>query len=775
MFRWTRLATLAAVAAVLAMATGVAGATSKPGSAAAAGSQMPSAGKITTAAAHRAALLNAANLRTRAGAARYLRAIGVNPHHFVIQRGIRNYAGAKCPGAGWSCTSTAHPVIQIASAGGFNTFQCTTASCAVVQVSAPTAKPNPNPGTAVCIKTTGLTQSCSINQTSATANNVAIVVEGQVAGAKMSGLTQTASYSAQITQTATGDSTIHNGNTACVLQSINIDGSTQAKRGTPVLVTLNGQQSASISQNSLYGNNVVKNATPAGACDADGTQLTQSQTLSSSASGTGRVEQDQNANATAPNVQLDIKQNKNQTTPADSAGENHVKFSQTSNLSAVAGTTASGSVIQKQGTDAGGIQATVNQFANGVSTSDAVQTEVQCEQAQIGPVPPSSSCTTGPSPSYDLTQEQHGPLRKGPCPPSCSTQAGNSGDTFVVTQTSTQDNNTGDGQTNTLVGDYTTSGTCATLADCHVTQTTDVNGESSTNTQTGSSVNTQTTCSGSDCTSSGGQTGVVSVSPTGISASNTDVGEFGYGGMRGGGTGSITVSGIAAPVLGAFLYWNGPTNSSDPAANAAVTFNGTAVTGTNIGFASSNCWNAFANSQSYRADVTPLVSDDGTYSLSNFVKPDADINGVSLIVFYNDANSLNDRNVVLWNGNDSNVVSTFDPADWDETISGVQYPGSGAASLDLVVSDGQTFADGALVLNGTELVPAGNIFQGDSTPAGPFNSNGDLWDVKSFNIPSSFLQTGSNTLNLTSPASADCLSLVVAAANTPAAAPVIPR
>jgi len=93
MFRWTRIATLAAVAAVLAIATGVAGATSNPGSVPAGGSQMASAGKITTAAARRAALLEAANLRTRAGAARYLRAIGVNPHHFVIQRGIRNYAG----------------------------------------------------------------------------------------------------------------------------------------------------------------------------------------------------------------------------------------------------------------------------------------------------------------------------------------------------------------------------------------------------------------------------------------------------------------------------------------------------------------------------------------------------------------------------------------------------------------------------------------------------------------------------------------------------------
>src|SRR2546421_324293 len=195
MFGWTRIVMLAAVAAAVAMATGVAGATSKPGSAPAGGSHMASAGKISTAAAGRAALLKAANLRTRAGAARYLRAIGVNPHHFVIQRGIRNYAGARCPGAAWSCTSTTHPVIQIASAGGSNTY------------------------------------------------------------------------------------------TACVLQNSNVDGSPTAKKGATVNVTLNAHQSVSIQQDSAAGGNTVKGARLSDDCDATGSALTQTQTLSSSATG----------------------------------------------------------------------------------------------------------------------------------------------------------------------------------------------------------------------------------------------------------------------------------------------------------------------------------------------------------------------------------------------------------------------------------------------------------------------------------------------------------
>jgi hypothetical protein len=498
MFGWTRIVTFAAVAAALAIATGVAGATSKPGSVPAAGSHMTSAGKTSTAAAGRAALLRAANLRTRAGAARYLRAIGVNPHHFVIQRGIRNYAGANCPGKGWSCTSTAHPVIQVASAGGSNTFQCATASCAVVQVSTAPSKPGPSPNTATCIKTTGLTQSCSINQSSATADNTAIVVEGQVAGAKMSGLTQTASYSAQITQRATGTA---NKNKACVLQTVNIDGSNGiTKRGTPVAVTLNAHQSVSITQDSTHGGNTVQNATATGACDTSPTSLlTQSQTLTSNATGSGSVMQSENATDGGPNVSLDIAQNQSPGFLGNISvsGVNRAGFSQTNALTAVA-LTAAGPVSQTQSSPNGGLLATVNQFshdASNISTIEAVQNETQCEHAQL-PGPPSCSLTTPMSApaAYIPVQVQYGPLRKGD---GTSTQGDNPGDTFTVSQSSTQNrDNEGQGdQQNTVQAD------CSTSGNCHVEQTTTVDGQPpTTNIQNGQNVDTSTTCTGSSCT-----------------------------------------------------------------------------------------------------------------------------------------------------------------------------------------------------------------------------------------------------------------------------------
>jgi len=495
MFGWTRIVTFAAVAAALAIATGVAGATSKPGSVPAAGSHMTSAGKTSTAAAGRAALLKAANLRTRAGAARYLRAIGLNPHHFVIQRGIRNYAGANCPGKGWSCTSTAHPVIQIASAGGMNTFQCATASCAVVQATAPTANTKNN---ATCIKTTGLTSSCSISQTTG-ATNQAIVVQ---TSSKMSGLTQTASYNAQITQLASGSNT----NTACVYQNVNIDGSNGiAKKGSPFNVTLNAHQSISIIQNAAAGANTVENATLTGTTgNCDSSPLTQTQILTSGVTGSGSITQNENATDNGPNMILDIDQNQ-AAGSANATGPNTSAFTQTNTLTAIASTTPTGPVSQTQSSPNGGLLATVNQFSHGVSTSVATQTETQCEHAQTSGVVNTANCVTTAPQVNPLLQVQYGPLRKGAGP---STQGDNSGDTFTVTQSSTQKNDTGSNQTNTVQGDCTTTGNCT------VNQSTNENGTTTSNTQSGPSINATINCtSATSCTTTTGfATGDVFVS-----------------------------------------------------------------------------------------------------------------------------------------------------------------------------------------------------------------------------------------------------------------------
>jgi hypothetical protein len=704
------------------------------------------------------------DVSTRASVVHYLRAHHVKARGVVIQRGARNYAGPRCPGKGWSCTSTKHAVVQVAKRGGKNTYSCSTANCAVIQVATVAAATN----TAKCIKTSGLSGSCAISQSSSSANNVAIVV--QIAS-KSTGLTQTASYTAQITQRATGSGTF---NRACVLQQVNIDGSTNAKRGVPVNVNLAAHQSASIKQDSMSGGNTVQRATASGNCDAAGTALTQAQTLTSTATGSGAVTQNQNSVDTGANVALDIAQNQSAGFFGVATGPNTAKFSQTNMLTAIAGT-PSGPVNQTQSSANGGILAGVNQDSRDVSTAVATQTETQCEDAHLSGGPLTCDSANPDPPGYTLTQTQFGPVRKGA---GDSVQTGNAGNTFTITQSSKQDNDTGNNQTNLIQADCSTSGNCT------VSQTTNINGTTSSNTQSGQDVNTQTTCTGSDCTSTGPTTtGTLTLLPNGLSVANTDVGEFGYGGMRSSGTGTITVTGVNGPVLHAFLYWNGPTNSTDPNSNASVTFDGAPVTGTNIGTASDNNW-GYLNGQSYRADVSSLVAGNGTYDLSDFIKTSgesivSDINGAALIVFYDDGNSSNDRNATLWNGNDSNASlgPPYTNESWDETISNVSYPGSGSASLDLVVSDGQfVFDDAALVVNGTTVAPAGAVFSGDSTPANGDQSSldgGSLWDIKSFDI-TSLLSPGSNNVEVTTGVNQDYLSLVVAMANVPAAAaPVV--
>jgi hypothetical protein len=408
---------------------------------------------------------------------RYLRATGLNPDRIVIQRGVRNYAGPSCPGTGWTCTSTADPVVQVAAPGGANRFRCVTARCVVVQATTAAAATN----TAKCIRKTGITQSCSISQTSATADNVAIVVE---IATKMSGLTQNASSTAQVIQQATGSS---NSNTVCGYQSVNLEGSTTSTKGTPVTVTLNAHQSISITQDSAFGGNAVRNATTAGACGGSNSLLTQAQTLTSRAAGSGPITQNENAAASGANMLLDIAQNQSPGFLGSASGANRAAFSQTNTLTAIARTPV-GPVNQTQASPVGGLEATVNQFSHDVSTIVAEQTETQCEHAQTsGDL---TTCVAGNPPPYELTQVQYGHVRKGPC---CSTQGDNPDSTFSVVQSATQNADTHQGQTNDVRGDCSTSGSCS------VTQTTTVDGQTTTNAQTGQTVDTSITCTGTSC------------------------------------------------------------------------------------------------------------------------------------------------------------------------------------------------------------------------------------------------------------------------------------
>jgi hypothetical protein len=456
----------------------------------------------------------------------------------VIQRGLRNYAGARCPGKGWTCASTRHTIVQIASRGGQNRFVCRSSSCSVVQIggaahgryfsgrslASPAApKPPPPPGIASCIKTTGLTQSCSITQSNA-GGNTAMVWED---AGKQTGLTQTASYSVSITQTAGSGS-----NFACVHQSVNIDGSTTNTSSKGATATLEAHQSIGITQQSATGGNSLADATLSSSgvagcasvpvsCSPDLTQgcgLSQTQILTSTATSKGPIVQNENKNPLGANLTLNIKQNcpavdaNNVCTGGSYSGQNSAIFTQTNRLSAIANSPA-GATQWQSSADTGGILAAVHQFSTGGSTALARQYEKQCEDAAPAGLTSCQENAPDAPTGYSLAQTQNGPVKKTP---GDSSQTGNpSNDNFTVAQGSQQDNDTRSGQTNVVSGGVHTDGTAT------INQTTTVNGTMSTDTQAGTGdVSGTTNCTGSSCTSTPPPAPVIDTHPKDTSHSS---------------------------------------------------------------------------------------------------------------------------------------------------------------------------------------------------------------------------------------------------------------
>lgn len=458
------------------------------------------------------------NVSTRAAVVHYLRSIHVNAKHAVIQRGLRNYAGAHCPGKGWACASTKHTVVQIAKQGGQNRFVCKSSKCVVVQISGAyhgiytsgrrlsAAAPNKGGGNSgVCVKTgsgatTGTGQTCTINQ-SGSGQNTAGVYENTN---KVSGLTQTAQYSASITQTSTGA-----GNIACVTQMITLDGSASNTNTKPVAVNLNAFQTITITQNSPAGDNLAKNAADStGACTSQ--TLTQSQTLTSTVTTKGQITQNQDTalinpqgNAAA-NVVTEIDQN--QLPLGSGSGLNKAAFIQTSNQSAIANTVSGGKVTQQQDANVpnppySGIVGTINQDSSHNSTASATQNETQCEDAVIALVTP-TTCDMihqDPPAGVNLMQTQYGPegifgapaKQSGRVPfahkgygksqqtgnPDCLLHNPTDCDVFTLTQTSTQNTDNGPNTTqgNIIQGDCLSDG-----GSCQAGQTATVNNNTPT-------------------------------------------------------------------------------------------------------------------------------------------------------------------------------------------------------------------------------------------------------------------------------------------------------
>lgn len=259
-------------------------------------------------------------------------------------------------------------------------------------------------------------------------------------------------------------------------------------------------------------------------------------------------------------------------------------------------------------------------------------------------------------------------------------------------------------------------------------------------------------------------------------ASGVDWTSAGIGGASGGG-GTITLAGVSGAVTKAYLYWHGidqPEEGGDGVYdNESVTLNGNPVTGTAIGDSTTNCWpdvNGTGSSRAFRADVTNLVGGNGAYVVAGLsAKPGHSGNGASLVVLFDDGNAGNDRDLVFFEGNDSNFALGFEGETdgWHAELAGIVYAG-GAVNVQLHVADGQTLVDNTLGFStgaGTVDVPdTTSLWDSTTVPtAGESRAgNGELWDIQTLDVTAAFGAAGPYTLTMDGQQPVDdCLGLIV--------------
>jgi hypothetical protein len=256
----------------------------------------------------------------------------------------------------------------------------------------------------------------------------------------------------------------------------------------------------------------------------------------------------------------------------------------------------------------------------------------------------------------------------------------------------------------------------------------------------------------------------------GRTETNTDHVSFGLGGL-GAGPGTFVVTGVDGPVRKAFLYWHGIDQGTGAVYdNETIQFAGASVTGVSLGDAETNCWED-GSSRAFFADVSHLVTGNGDYEISglNSGGPAHEGNGASLIVLFNDASNANDRDLVFFEGNDSDVIETGvppgDAAGWAATLPNINYTG-GSVFAEMHVADGQSFPDASVTFSGASSVvipDTSNLWDGFSVPdegSGRFGER--LWDIHRFDITQAFGSPGSQSVSLSGMnGTSDCHSLVV--------------
>ena len=201
-------------------------------------------------------------------------------------------------------------------------------------------------------------------------------------------------------------------------------------------------------------------------------------------------------------------------------------------------------------------------------------------------------------------------------------------------------------------------------------------------------------------------------------------------GLRDTTQGTISLSGVPAEahVVQAVLYWGMLDNGESPSLKN-LNFNGTPLIGTRIAIGPDTCWGRTA-SFAFRADVTALVSGNGSYNLTGVASGGNILaQGASLVVFYEKLGAPL-KNVILLDGN---VVLPFQTISATSAFSGFLPANPASAKTTFVVGDGQPFSETAAFTGSAGT----NIF---NNPFG--GGDGPLWDTDTFDVSA---QVGSSS------------------------------
>lgn len=270
---------------------------------------------------------------------------------------------------------------------------------------------------------------------------------------------------------------------------------------------------------------------------------------------------------------------------------------------------------------------------------------------------------------------------------------------------------------------------------------------------------------------------------------NAGVGGIGAPAALGGGAGTLNLAGVSGTVTLALLYWDGIdvempeiglTGGDADYDEADVVFDGVDLHGTRVaGSGSNDCWPRDPQAPSaalYRADVTALVAahGNGDYAFSGFDDlPGHSVNGLSLIVYFDDGNPANDRRVTHYEGMQSN----YDIEDAHFEFE-VDYAG-GTVDAILHASDGQAvLADDDFYwiapasvreLGDTELryrrgYDGEPLWAGESVPVmghGRDAGSPGLWDIRSMPLTPLFGPPKNYPAKIRFPIRQDCVTLQV--------------